>query len=470
MMDLSRHFYPVSFIEHTIEAMVANKLNVLHLHLTDDASFPVALASHPELASKGAFGDDYVYSTSQLAQLDAFADTHGVRIVPEFDMPAHSSSWRAGIPSMVVAGFEGCSSSPFLHGDVLDPTTNVTYDVIQRVVSEIKSTFANAPIVHLGGDEVPTACWLNSPNVTAFMKTEGFESAEELVGYFLKRVASTIEEDVKAKSASSSITKMYWEEAFTNDNGSSIPRDAIVHVWKQNSAVASAAVATGRRCVLSSGFYLNHGPNNYGDGLWEDFYENEPSSYSASPLLLGGAAAMWSERVDQYNFDGIVWPRAAATAEVLWSPQNYTQAGATANVSHRLAVHRCRMVSRGVRSGPLNDMNDPRVWYLADDYIFVDNRELSGWVSVFLGVVVLCMIAHFQSVLAAPMTILSDRSDRRVRWSNALQKPIFGKRRVGIDNGDCESTGASSISNITLSETPKSDTEAGPFAVAGGSL
>lgn len=110
------------------------------------------------------------------------------------------------------------------------------------------------------------------------------------------------------------------------------------------------------------------------------------------------------------------------------------------------------------------------VWYLADDYIFVDNRELSGWVSVFLGVVVLCMIAHFQSVLAAPMTILSDRSDRRVRWSNALQKPIFGKHRVGIDNGDCESTGASSISNITLSETSTSDTEAGPYAAAGGSL
>jgi len=108
MMDYSRHFYPVEFIEHTIDAMAASKLNVLHMHITDDQSFPMESASVPELAEQGAFldrdGKPLTYSADDVDRLTNYAQDRGVLLVPEFDMPAHSSSWRAGRPDIVIFG------------------------------------------------------------------------------------------------------------------------------------------------------------------------------------------------------------------------------------------------------------------------------------------------------------------------------------------------------------------------------
>ena len=282
-MDLSRHYYPIAFIEHTIDAMSSNKLNVLHLHLTDDASFPVEFTSQPELSRKGAFGSDYVYAKEDLEELARYAETRRANC-PGDRHAGHSSSWRVGDADIVVSGFEGCSPAPFTHGDVLDPTNPRTFEVISNLVKELTTEiFPNTTLVHLGGDEVPVSCWENSPQISRFMRENGFDDPSELVGYFLRRAADHV---------SNASTIMYWEEAFANDNGSSIPKNAIVHVWKKDSQVAAAAVASGRRVVLSSGWYLNHGPSNYGDGLWGDFYDNDPSTYSDSALLIGGVPAI----------------------------------------------------------------------------------------------------------------------------------------------------------------------------------
>ena len=106
---------------------------------------------------------------------------------------------------------------------------------------------------------------------------------------------------------------------------------------------------------------LNHGCNNFGDGNWPAFYENEPMHFvppdtPAEQLsrIVGGETTMWAECVDTVIFDSIVWPRAAAAAEKLWAPQMAT-VNATADVVARLAEHRCRLVARGVRAAPLND-------------------------------------------------------------------------------------------------------------------
>lgn len=110
MMDYARHFYPVQFIEHTIDAMAASKLNVLHMHITDDQSFPMVSASVPALAQEGAFRDRHgkplVYTAEDMQGLAAYAQDRGVLLVPEFDMPAHASSWGAGVPDIVVTGSE----------------------------------------------------------------------------------------------------------------------------------------------------------------------------------------------------------------------------------------------------------------------------------------------------------------------------------------------------------------------------
>ena len=101
--------------------------------------------------------------------------------------------------------------------------------------------------------------------------------------------------------------------------------------------------------------------------MWTDFYVNDPMKWVGKDLshledlVLGGETTMWSEKVDAISFDSVVWPRTSAAAEQLWSPTSFTNtSNLTANVSHRLAEHRCRMVRRGIRSAPLNDMDDAR--------------------------------------------------------------------------------------------------------------
>ena len=120
-------------------------------------------------------------------------------------------------------------------------------------------------------------------------------------------------------------------------------------------------VAKGHRVTNSYKWYLNHGCNNYGDGLWEQFYLNDPLTWlpDATPaeaaLVVGGETTMWSECVDPAIFDAIVWPRAAAAAEQLWSPRNATRSTAGTAVGIRLAEHRCRLVGRGINAAPIDD-------------------------------------------------------------------------------------------------------------------
>jgi hexosaminidase len=365
MMDLSRHFYPIPFVEHTIDAMVAVKLNVLHLHLTDDQSFPVASTSHPELAEQGAFsrplglGPDakralYTYNASEIAALLQYAVERGVVVVPEFDMPAHSSSWGASHPELMVSGGAGCSPHLFQHGDTLDPTNDATYALVDALLAEMAQTFGASGnrFLHLGGDEVPTACWASDPRITQWMVAHGIGKGDydALESYFVDRVAKG------AGLVAANRTLMYWEEIFNNNV--TLPKTAIIQAWKSNAM--PGVVQAGHRTTNSFGWYLNHGCNNFGDGNWGKFYENDPYRYVANAsaaektLVLGGETTMWSECVDAHSFDSIVWPRAAAAAEQLWSPRAMTRK-ATPETSSRLSELRCRLVGRGVQAAPIDD-------------------------------------------------------------------------------------------------------------------
>ena len=107
MLDISRHWFPLSQIERLIDAMAAHKMNVLHLHLSDAQSFPIRLTSHPELARAGAF--DYPrqsYSTADLRALVTFAADRGVRVVPELDVPSHAAGIGMSHPEMVTKCME----------------------------------------------------------------------------------------------------------------------------------------------------------------------------------------------------------------------------------------------------------------------------------------------------------------------------------------------------------------------------
>jgi hexosaminidase len=223
MMDTARHFYPVDTIKHTIGAMMASKLNVLHLHMTDDQSWPVESLSVPELALAGAFrvhGQAMVYSSADIKDLLAFAEARGVLIIAEFDMPAHSSSWAAAFPQDMITkanytegggGGGGCSKRPFSHGDTFDPRVgkSTAYARIDSFLGDMIALFGlsganSGRFLHLGGDEVPTACWASSPAVVEWMKAEGIAPGNWTA------VEQRFVEKVAGGPAVGNVSLMYW--------------------------------------------------------------------------------------------------------------------------------------------------------------------------------------------------------------------------------------------------------------------
>lgn len=269
-------------------------------------------------------------------------------------MPAHTSSWEAGAPEIMITG-SGCAPTPFAHGNVLNPGINATYDVINKFLGDMVETFSATPFLHLGGDEVPISCWAGSSSLVAWMKSQGISPGDysAVERYFIDRVAS-LDSVINANK-----TIMYWEEVFNNN--ASISSKAIIQAWKSDAM--PAALKAGHSVTNSYKWYLNHGCDNYGDGLWADFYENDPINFAnksgVTPQMLekvlGGETTMWSECVDSVIFDAIVWPRAAAAAEQLWSPREMTRSAKSPGTAQRMAEHRCRLVARGVGAAPVND-------------------------------------------------------------------------------------------------------------------
>ena len=360
MIDTGRHFYPVSAIEHIIDTMAMSKLNVMHWHATDDQSFAVESKLYPRLTSEGAFKDrrgrPRQYTQQNVTDLVAYAAARGVIVVPEFDMPAHAAAWGAGYPQFMVQG-ACCSPAPFMHGDTLNPTIDGTYDFLDALLSELGALFATSPFLHLGGDEVPVTSWTLNTTVAAWMKAHGLD-----VGSTQALFVNRVKDGPKLTALQKDL--VYWEEIFENVGAKALPKGTLIQAWKSNAM--PAVVAAGHRTTNSFKWYLNHGCNNFGDGMWGDFYENDPlhfvpnASAAEQALVVGGETTMWAECVDHVIFDSIVWPRAAAAAEKLWSPRAATQ-NATTEVGERLAEHRCRLVARGVRAAPINDGgDDPR--------------------------------------------------------------------------------------------------------------
>lgn len=127
MIDSSRHFQPVSMIKKMIDGLMFNKMNVLHWHITDEDSFPIEVSTVPELAQGGSVGG--VYTLNDVKSLIQYAKTRGVRLIPEFDTPAHTQAWgrSKALQDIVV----NCNTE---YKGQFDPTINKTYDVVKKVM------------------------------------------------------------------------------------------------------------------------------------------------------------------------------------------------------------------------------------------------------------------------------------------------------------------------------------------------
>mmetsp|Transcript_41159 Transcript_41159/g.96633 ORF Transcript_41159/g.96633 Transcript_41159/m.96633 type:complete len:537 (+) Transcript_41159:65-1675(+) len=327
LVDTSRHFLPVVALEHIIDSMTMAKVNVLHWHIIDIQSFPAASRVHPELAQKGAYGPTERYTWAQMRHIVEFAQARGIRVVPEFDVPAHTDSWHKSHPELFP---DECTQA-------LDPAKEEVYTFYEELLKDWSDIFTDH-VVHLGTDELPTSCWNNSVDID-FMRQQGLSSLNDLFGYFVKRVV-TIAEGLGKRAC-------VWDESVLRTNLT--PSAAMVQIWHTNPGLRQLSLSAGHDVIFSP-----DGPW-YLDGLattWEQMYEEEPelNGSSGPGRILGGGGEMWGETVDPSDLESTVWPRMAAIAERLWSPLEETSVGADA-ARLRMQAFRCWLLHRGVRSG-----------------------------------------------------------------------------------------------------------------------
>lgn len=320
MIDPARHFVDLETLKRQVDMMERVKLNVLHLHLSDNEGFRVESLRYPRLTEISSHGE--YYSQAQIRELVTYAGDRGVRIVPEFDVPAHTGAILSAYPDLAAGPFDPRNRLS-LFSLAMDPTRPETYDFLKGLFEEMSGLFPDA-YFHIGGDEVSAGAWTGNPAIKRYMNEHGYADQNALQDHFFRQVKGIVDGLGK--------TTMGWEEVAHQP----IADDVLVQAWRSSEAMGPVT-AQGNRVVLSAGYYL--------DLLWPGMahYAKDPADPLATPpnlpnealpggrpqgplapsqaaLVLGAEAPLWSETLTQEMLESRLWPRAALLAERFWSP------------------------------------------------------------------------------------------------------------------------------------------------------
>ncbi|HEX8774149.1 MAG TPA: family 20 glycosylhydrolase [Pyrinomonadaceae bacterium] len=320
LIDVCRHWEPIEVVKRNLDGMAAVKLNVLHLHLTENQGFRIESRRYPKLHQQGS--DGLYYTQEQIRELIAYARDRGIRIIPEFDIPGHTTSWLVGHPELASApGPYQIERKYGVFDPALDPTREEVYKFLDKFLGEMAALFPDA-YMHIGGDEVTGKHWRLNPEIQAFMQKKGLKDKHALQAYFNQRVSQILQKHGKKMVG--------WDEILHAD----LPKNTVIQSWRGQKALAEGA-KQGYTGILSNGYYLDHlfpaaklyavDPVRADSGLTAE----------EEARILGGEACMWGEYVGPENIDSRIWPRMAAVAERFWSPRSVTDVN---DMYRRLAV------------------------------------------------------------------------------------------------------------------------------------
>jgi hexosaminidase len=345
-LDVCRHFFPKEVIKNYLNLMTHLKMNVFHWHLTDDQGWRIEIKKYPRLTEIGAWRTDKngqryggFYTQDDIREIVAYAAERYITVIPEIELPGHSSAAIAAYPwlSCNEAESKTVPNSWGVKKDIYSPTDS-TFMFLQDVLDEICNLFPS-PLIHLGGDEAPKAAWKTSAVAQALIKKENLKNEEELQHFFLKKM-----EDYLAAKGKQCIG---WGEIVKGG----LSDNVVVMSWLDKKA-GKKAVQHGNRVIMTPRFYCYFDyPQSIRDKkqAWWMAYLGLRKVYAFSPtykllpaakskLILGGQANVWTEYIpDEKQLKHQVMPRLAAMAEALWSQhKNYSDFQERLNTSANL--------------------------------------------------------------------------------------------------------------------------------------
>ncbi len=304
MMDVCRHFIPKSVILKNLDAMAMFKMNVLHWHLSEDQGFRIECKTFPKLHEMGSDGQYFTHE--DVKEIIKYANDRGIRVIPEFDIPGHSSAWFVGYPEYAsLPGKYEIERHYGVFDPTFDPTREETYEFFDKFFAEMSQLF-NDEYIHIGGDENNGRQWDSSKAIQEFKKANNLKNNHELQAYFNKRIQKILEKHGKKMIG--------WDEILSTE----LPKSIMIQSWQGKQGMVTAA-KNGYYSILSNGYYIDLCQSMV------DHYYNDPLpadiglTDEEKKFILGGEATMWAELVDSTNIFTRIWPRAAAIAEVLWS-------------------------------------------------------------------------------------------------------------------------------------------------------
>ena len=377
LLDPARHFLPKPAVLAMLDAMAMHKLNRLQLHLTDDQGWRIEIPSFPRLTARSAWREGTLighggerperysniahggyYSREDAREIVAYAAARHIVVVPEVEMPGHARAWLAAYPEFAVfpdraAGLEvwkrwGVSR------DVLAPRP-ATLDACRRILDELCEMFPS-PWIHTGGDEAPRDQWRESLEMQEIIRTLGLRDEDGLQAYFTGEMSRYLE--AKGRRL------VGWDEILEGaelggGGKTALAPGAVVMSWRGEKGGQAAALA-GHDAIMAPNTwtYLDYyqGPPGEeplaigGSISLARAYAFEPVSASlpqaAARRILGGQMQLWSEYLP--GADSVFYmafPRAAALAEVFWSPGEGKE---LADLLGRLEEHEARLRAAGV--------------------------------------------------------------------------------------------------------------------------
>ncbi|MCA1440068.1 beta-N-acetylhexosaminidase [Ensifer sp. IC4062] len=341
-LDVSRQFYPTADVMRLIDILAWFKLNIFHWHLTDDEAWRLEIKAYPTLTTLGVLrGPDEpmlpqlgngaepvggFYSQDEVRAIVAHAGALNIEVVPEIDIPGHSTAALVALPELS-DGQEAPESYHSVQGypnNALNPAIPLTYEFLEKVFDEMIELFPSQ-YIHVGGDEVANGSWLASPLARKLMEREDISGTFALQSYFLKKV--------KRMLTARGRKLVGWNEVA---HGGGVGTEGTLLMAWENPKVGIELAREGYDVVMTPGqaYYLDMaqaeafqepGASWAGTATPVHTYAYEAEGEFPEELkhrMKGVQACIWSEHfLSRGYFNRLVFPRLSAIAEAAWTPK-----------------------------------------------------------------------------------------------------------------------------------------------------